>query len=223
MRLGKRLPSAWQKTIVEYGQLDDIQKMASAALSTTTNQIIPIGVSMGGIVALEMWRMAAHRISALVLVDTNPYADTSARYQARQEQVEFARKHGMAALADTYLIPSYFPSSLLVKDDHHAAQQCVRRMACDSNVDDFAAQSAALASRRDGWSLLPSIAVPTLIMCGEYDQICPPESHIKMADLIPTSTLQIVANTAHLPPLESPDVISDLLANWITSIDGHLQ
>ena len=48
-------------------QHNTITGMAEAALTQTSGQLVPIGVSMGGYVALEMARLAPERISAMAL------------------------------------------------------------------------------------------------------------------------------------------------------------
>ena len=49
-------------------QHDSITGMAEAALAQTSGQLVPIGLSMGGYVALEMARLSPTRISAMALI-----------------------------------------------------------------------------------------------------------------------------------------------------------
>ena len=58
---------------------DTIQGMAEAALSHVSGQIIPIGLSMGGYVSMEMAHLAPQRLSGLVIMDSNPYAESEHR------------------------------------------------------------------------------------------------------------------------------------------------
>ena len=60
-------------------QHDTITGMAEAALAQTRGQLVPIGLSMGGFVALEMVRLAPARISAMALFSTNCRQDTDAQ------------------------------------------------------------------------------------------------------------------------------------------------
>ena len=56
-----------------------ITGMAEAALAQVSGQLVPIGLSMGGYVALEMARLAPARISAMALFSTNCRQDNDAQ------------------------------------------------------------------------------------------------------------------------------------------------
>ena len=70
---------------------DNIPALAGRTLAVTDGMLIPIGLSMGGIVALEMARQAPERIAGMVLSDTNAGADLAERAAARPAQQERVR------------------------------------------------------------------------------------------------------------------------------------
>ncbi|MDQ3859328.1 MAG: alpha/beta hydrolase, partial [Actinomycetota bacterium] len=49
---------------------------ADRVLASTDGRLVPVGASMGGYLAFELWRRARERIAALVLVATRAGADT---------------------------------------------------------------------------------------------------------------------------------------------------
>ncbi len=63
-----------------------IDAMAHTALAAADGPLLPVGFSMGGIVALAMARLAPERIAALVLIDTNASADLPERAAVRPRQ-----------------------------------------------------------------------------------------------------------------------------------------
>ena len=75
-------------------QHDSITAMAAAALAQTSGQLVPIGLSMGGYVALEMARLAPVRISALALFSTNCRQDTDAQRAYREQAIHLAQQDG---------------------------------------------------------------------------------------------------------------------------------
>jgi pimeloyl-ACP methyl ester carboxylesterase len=79
----------------------------------------------------------------------------------------------------------------------------------------FADQSRALHDRPDQQETLRRVTVPTLVLCGRGDVLCPVERHDLMHSLIPHSTLHIVENAGHLPTLEQPDETTAALARWL--------
>jgi pimeloyl-ACP methyl ester carboxylesterase len=196
----------------EYGDQDSIAAMAGAMLARCAGPLVPVGLSMGGIVALEMWRQAPQRIVGLGLWSTNPGADTAQRKEARALQLAAAATDGMHALGAQRLAPAYFAARGAALA--HLAQT-VAAMAHDAGIARFAAQSAALSTRSDSWPTLPSITVPVLVAYGTRDTVCPPPDQRRMAALLPRVSLHAVAGAGHLAPLEQAAGSAALLRAWL--------
>ena len=203
--------------LADYRYDASIVAMAATALDQAPGQVIPIGLSMGGIVALEIWRQAPERVVAMALFDTNPGPDTSERCAMRETQSRAATAHGMRAMVASQLVPTYFSSAQTADT---SLSECVIAMAIDQGLMGYAAQSAALATRQDAWPLLEHITVPTLVSCGTDDQICPLELHRRMVALLPNATLQAIANAGHIAPLEQPLATTCVLQTWLKSIEA---
>ncbi len=62
---------------------------------------------MGGIVAFEMWRQAAQRITHLALLDTNARAEIPERQALRQMQIDRAHRGELRELMMEELKPKY--------------------------------------------------------------------------------------------------------------------
>ena len=56
-------------------------------------------------------------------------------------------------------------------------------------------------------AVLPRLAVPTTILLGAEDRLCPVERMRPLARLAPTATLEIVPACGHLAPLEAPEAV----------------
>jgi pimeloyl-ACP methyl ester carboxylesterase len=84
----------------------------------------------------------------------------------------------------------------------------------------FERQSRALAARPDRQDALRAIAVPTLILCGAEDALCPLHRHEGMRDLIPGSRLVVVEGAGHLPVLEQPEAVNAALGDWLRGVDA---
>jgi pimeloyl-ACP methyl ester carboxylesterase len=79
----------------------------------------------------------------------------------------------------------------------------------------FELQSRALQTRPDQQDTLLKVGVPTLILCGEDDSLCPPERHHFMHNLIPHSTLTIIPEAGHLPTLEQAELTTKAFKQWL--------
>jgi pimeloyl-ACP methyl ester carboxylesterase len=63
--------------------------------------------------------------------------------------------------------------------------------------------------------VLPTIAVPVLILGGERDHFTPPSVQHRMHALIPGSDLILYPNGGHLLPVEEADAIARDLVDWL--------
>jgi pimeloyl-ACP methyl ester carboxylesterase len=70
-------------------------------------------------------------------------------------------------------------------------------------------------NRPDQSDTLRGVDVPTLILCGRDDTLCPVSRHELMAELIPDARLEIIEGAGHLPTLEQPELTNAALARWL--------
>jgi pimeloyl-ACP methyl ester carboxylesterase len=81
--------------------------------------------------------------------------------------------------------------------------------------DVFVRQSRALQRRRDQQGTLRKCKVPTLVLCGAHDALCPIKRHTFMAELIPYAQLKVIETAGHLPTLEAPEETTLALRDWL--------
>ena len=220
----KTLRRDWPCANADYRFENSISAMAAEALARVDGSIIPIGLSMGGIVALDIWRRAPERDAAIALFDTDPGADTPARRVKRDALVKLAARGDFREMIESQLVPAYFSQALsadtLLPGPDASLRDTVVAMALDQGADTFAAQATALATRPDAWPLLESINVPTLIACGADDRICLPQTHIRMAARLPLglATFRSIAAAGHLSPLEQAEEATRVLQTWLETL-----
>jgi pimeloyl-ACP methyl ester carboxylesterase len=189
-----------------------IDAMATRALNTVKGALIPVGFSMGGIVALEMNRQAPDRIVALGLIDTTSYADTRSAQRLRQQND--VRQGQLERVVLEELKPNYL-AACHAKDANMLS--LLRDMAMTLGPDVFIAQSEALRTRADLTPVLGDIDVPVMLACGREDVLCPPELHVRLSAMIKDATLTIVESAGHILPLEQPVILAGLLSHFLTS------
>ena len=184
---------------------DDFATMAAQALESAPPRFALAGLSMGGILAFEIWRQAPERVSHLAVLDTNPHPDTPERRSMRLQQIETALAGGLRELAVDSLKPLYLAES---RRDDDALLQEILDMALELGPDVFRKQSTALRNRADSVPTLRTITCPALVLCGDEDALCPPAYHEFMAEQIPGAQLRIVEDCGHLSSMEQPDVVT---------------
>ena len=184
---------------------DNFKRMASQVLAAAPSRFALAGLSMGGILAFEIWRQAPERVTHLALLDTNPHPESPERKSMRFQQIEAALNGGLRELAVESLKPMYLAES---RRDDDALLGTILDMALDLGPEVFERQSLALRERVDSVPTLASIDCPVLVACGAEDRLCPPKLHELMATAIPGARLCVIDDCGHLATLERPDVVN---------------
>ncbi len=203
-----------ESSVADLTRHDNFPDMADAVLGEAPPLFALVGLSMGGILAFEIWRQAPDRVTHLGLLDTTPYADTPEKKDMRLEQVRIAAQGGLRQLAIDSLKPVYLAASR--RDDETLLGE-ILDMAIDNGPDVFARQSAALRNRADSIDTLSTINRPTLVLCGGEDALCPPRLHEIMAQQIPDATLTVVSDCGHMATMERPQIVNEALRRLLAA------
>ena len=202
--------------VPDYGHLDSLSAMASAVLSQAPTRFAVAGHSMGGRIALEIFRQAPHRVTHIALLDTGCHArpaDESGTEEerGRRSLLAIARERGMRAMAAQWIPPMIHPHRLA----DTALMERIVQMMERKTPEIFEAQMNALLARPEAGDLLPNIACPALILTGSHDAWSPPVRHEEMAAAIPNSTLVIVPDCGHMSTMECPGAITKAIQYWL--------
>ena len=191
-----------------------ITEMAEDVLVAAPENFAISGLSMGGIVAMEVARLAPERVAGMALMDTNHRAETDEVKARRTPQIEAVQNGGLRRVMHDEMKPNYLADG----PNQGAILDLCMTMASDLGPVVFVDQSLALRDRRDQSDTLKAFAKPSLVLCGEYDTLCPPERHREMHGFLPQSSLQIVENAGHLPTLEQPEQTTAALMRWLEDL-----
>jgi pimeloyl-ACP methyl ester carboxylesterase len=188
-----------------------IEKLASDILTDAPPRFALAGLSMGGIVAMEVLRQAPGRVERIALLDTNPLAETDEVKARRFPQMIAVREGRLVTVMRDEMKPNYL-SDGPKRDD--ILSLCME-MALNLGPNVFLSQSRALMDRPDQSDTLRKANLPALVLCGRDDTLCPVSRHELMAELIPGTRLEIVEGAGHLPTLEQPEKTNMALARWL--------
>jgi pimeloyl-ACP methyl ester carboxylesterase len=189
-----------------------IQQLAAAVLADAPATFALAGLSMGGIVAMEICAQAPNRVEKLALMDTNPKAELDEVKQKREPQIKSVTAGKLHEVIRDEMKPNYLVDS----ERKHAIEETCMAMALSLGADVFVRQSQALRDRPDQQKTLRSLKIPTLILCGEQDKLCPIDRHELMQALIPDSNLVVIQNAGHMPTLEQPKKTTEALKTWLS-------
>lgn len=210
-----QLPALWgfgPVTVADHRRDDSVAGIAARLLAHAPPRFGLVGLSMGGYIAFEVLRQAPERVQRLALLDTSARPDTPEQTDKRRAQMARAARGEFEAVVD-----AAFPG--LVSPRHVGAaplREAVHAMARDTGPDAFVRQQQAILQRPDSRPLLATLRCPTLVLCGEDDQLTPPELSAEMAANIPGARLVKVPACGHLSTLERPDdVTRALVTHWL--------
>lgn len=190
---------------------EQITSLVENIMPSLPPQFALAGLSMGGIIAMEICRLYPGRVTRLALMDTNPFAEAPERQALRQTQIDRVSAGGLKEIMRDEMKPHYLAATAQRAE---ILDLCMA-MALTLGDDVFIQQSRMLASRRDQTATLQTIKVPTLLLHGEEDYLCPATHHLAMADLITGAKLVTIPHAGHLPCLEQPAKTNLALRRWL--------
>lgn len=188
-----------------------IREMAAEMLHSAPPRFALCGTGMGGMIAMEILRRVPERVTRLCLVSTTPLTETPAQAVWREPQIVKAQA-GRLEEAMNEAMPA---ESLAPGPGRARVLGEVQAMAKAVGPEAFVRQSRAMQRRPDGQKALRMLRAPSLVLCGEHDQITPVKRHSFMAELIPYAELAVIDDAGHLPTLETPEKANIALDAWM--------
>lgn len=193
-----------------------LAQMAQALLAEHPGPLVLAGTSMGGILAMEVWRQAPGRVAGLALLGTSARADTPEVRRLRTEAISLFEAGRMNEVLQANL-PFVF----------HARHQDDPKMVSDyfemvgrAGPAQLVVQNRALMARADRRAELAAIGVPVLVACGAEDQLTPPECSREIAEAVRGAVLEVLPQCGHLLTWEQPEAVTRLLLDWLIRLAG---
>jgi pimeloyl-ACP methyl ester carboxylesterase len=192
-----------------------IEQYADAVLAVADALELPrfvlIGHSMGGYTALAIAEKQASRLAGLGMFHSHPYADSEAKKEARQKNIQFIQNHGHIMFAKQ-LIPVLFApafaagNSYLIGKLVHAASACPQ--------EGIIGGLEAMIARPDRSHILKNSSCPVLFIVGEEDQVISSDQSLSQTVLPPVASVHIIEKTGHMGMLEAPKKTERMLREF---------
>jgi pimeloyl-ACP methyl ester carboxylesterase len=198
----------------DVGAHDSLERIAEDALARHPGPLAVAGFSFGGFAALAMAAAAPERIAGLALLGTTPRPLPSEAWPERSRRLQVAERDGVAAYVAA-LMPAYLHPDTV---GDPALEATITAMAVREGFDVLRRQVLANRVRPDRRPLLPTLRMPTMVLCGVADVICPPADHRLMAADIPGAVLTEVARAGHFVTLEQPAAVIAAMRAWLARV-----
>ena len=172
-----------------------------------------LGQSWGGVLAQQFYGAYPHRVRSLILSDTTlggdaARPDTETRLQARLKAAATMTPAEFARVRAPQLLAPDPPSDVLAEVEAIMAQ---------THMAGFRSAAIALA-HADTRDILPRIAVPILVLCGELDSVTPPALGTRLIGDIPGARRVVFAGTGHMGNMEQPDRYNATVREFLQGI-----
>ncbi|GGZ05447.1 alpha/beta fold hydrolase [Novosphingobium colocasiae] len=164
------------------------------------------GVSLGGMIGMELALRTPDRLDKLALVCTSATMDCN----AWADRVATVRSRGMAAIVDLAM------GRFLSNDADRSIKETVRRQLLSMDPQGYAACGAAIRDM-DLAGRIAAIAAPTLVVTGHLDTSTPLSGHGEyLLSHIPGAR-HVALEAAHLAPLEAAEALARTLTTFLKS------
>jgi pimeloyl-ACP methyl ester carboxylesterase len=171
---------------------ESMEEWARALLDRVPDEIVAVGASMGGYLALELARQAPDRVHGLLLAGSRADADSPERRAAREETLRVLREEGVDAW-NPDAAPGY-------------------------SAGDFARATLALRDRPDARDVVASFGGPLVVVVGEGDELLSADEARATAASARDGRAEVVEDAGHIVSLDQPGrfnaVLREFLGQW---------
>ena len=189
---------------------DTIGDMADSVLAQAPQRFSLAGHSLGGIVALEIARRAPERLERMVLLNCGARGPAPAQLEAWDELADRTSDGGFQDVLQEQAV-----INLGAAAQTPAARSAWLADAGTVGADGLLRQLAAQRTRPDSRPTLGAVAVPTLVISGGDDRVCPPELQQELAAGLGRARLVEIEGAGHLSPVDSAGLVAALVNDFL--------
>lgn len=199
---------------------DDLDAQVDRLLRRLPARFVIGGLSLGAIVAMALAARAPERVVGLCVSAANAKKPTPGQYEGWAAWLTRLSAGETPAELQAGIVPVLL--SERVRESRPDLVERTLRMGAATPSRMLAAQLRLQASRVDLRPRLRAVAVPTLVIAGSCDALCPPSFHDEIAAAI-TGARQEQLETGHLVPLERPAEFGALVQAWRAGLPTGLR
>jgi pimeloyl-ACP methyl ester carboxylesterase len=173
-----------------------VEAWAENLLDHLGGELVPVGASLGGYVALAMARRAPERIRALVLIGSRSGPDTPERRLVREQVLQTLREEGAEAFAAAS--PFDAPPGL--------------------STEGLIRATEALRDRPDASDVVSSFGGPLLVVVGSNDELLSVDEAREIAASAPHGRLEVLEGAGHIVSQDEPKRFNAILRRFLDEV-----
>jgi pimeloyl-ACP methyl ester carboxylesterase len=187
----------------DFSKGSSIKDLATHILENLPQKFMLLGFSMGGYVARQITYLAPERVEALILVGTSSRAGSPS---PRNVSAQSFKGLSTQALA-TALHPAHAKDTILLDR--------LKAMSVRGGATLY--ERLSQMERASDFTQLHHIRCPTLVIAGANDQLRPLGDAEELAEAL-KAPLCIIEDCGHMIPLEKPEELGRLVADWLARL-----
>ncbi|WP_255409635.1 alpha/beta fold hydrolase [Acidovorax sp. 69] len=191
--------------------LHTIEDFAARLLAQHAGPLLLAGASMGGMIAMEAARQAPERVAGLALLGTTARPETPDMRALREAAIELFEQGRLREVIEPNVALAFHPDNAT----RPGLVQVYLDFVLDAGAAHLVRQNRAVIHRPDARQHLPGVTCPVLVVCGQADQLTPPECSAEIAALVPHADHTLLAGSGHMLTLEQPEAVNHLLVQWL--------
>lgn len=172
---------------------------------------IVCGVSIGGMIAQQLYARRPDLVRAMILCDTLPRIGDDAFWDARLAAIHAG---GLDGIAEGVLARWFTPS---FRRAGNAEFIGYKTMFVRQPVQGYVATCGALREA-DLTSLAAGVHVPTICIAGDQDGSTPPVAVAAFARTIPHARFEVVKACGHIPSVEQPEALTAIMRAFMALV-----
>lgn len=185
---------------------------ARRLLRVVDGDFVPVGSSMGGYLAFELWRQAPERIVAMALLGTRATPDSPEQREARDDSIRLLGEAGRELFWDELAPRMFAPGT------DPRVVTAARQLALEQPITALVTAQETIRDRVDSRPTLPTVDVPVLVLVGEEDRLTPPSDAEAMVAGLPNVRFSRIGGAGHLAALERPDAVAAALVEFLDEL-----
>ena len=202
---GHGLSETGEKSEGMNGYYEDLVALLKAL---DIKQCIPVGLSVGGRIAMLLAEKQPNLVDKLVLCDTGHIIGTSQNWNDRIQAVNTV---GLSKITPA-IIDRWFPKHF--RDKHPTEIEGYKRMISNCSPEGYNHCCEAIRDA-DLTETAKNISHQTLCVVGSEDLATPPELVKSLSKLIKNSKFQVIKGSGHIPCVDNSTILSKYIIDFI--------
>jgi pimeloyl-ACP methyl ester carboxylesterase len=173
---------------------NSVDGWAEHVLERADGDLVAVGASLGGYVALAMARAAPDRVKSLLLAGARATADPPERRAAREEMIRVVQAEGIEGWNREFAPPG--PE--------------------DRTTDELVRGIQALRDRRDATDVVAAFTGPMTVVVGDRDEILPVDEARQIAESAPDASFEVVEGAGHVVNVDAPERFNEIMLELLS-------